>query len=277
MTSVVVLLLVTLRDCVRSRAALQLEVLALRHQLHVLGRSRQRRLRLTRADRLLWVWFSRVWSEWRAALVIEAGYGDRLASPRLPPVLDVEERSPEGRSPVPADVRALIRTMSQTNPLWGAPRMHGELLKLGIEVCQARVAKYMVRHRQPPSQTWRTFLANHVAQIAAADFFIVPTATCRLLFVLAILARKRRRVLHVAVTDHPTAAWTTQQLREAFPWNAAPRHLVRDHDTAWATTTAAMDIHEVLTTAAGLREPADIRSSAIELASAAAGHPRDVR
>ena len=140
--------------------------------------------------------------------------------------------------------------MSEANPLWGAPRIHGELLKLGIEVCQATVAKYMVRHRQPPSQTWRTFLANHLGQVVAADFFVVPTATCRLLFVLVLLAHERRRVVHVAVTDHPTAAWTAQQLREAFPWDEAPRYLLQDRDhafNAWANTATAMDIHEILT------------------------------
>jgi putative transposase len=140
--------------------------------------------------------------------------------------------------------------MSQANPLWGAPRIHGELLKLGVEVSQASVAKYMTRRDGPPSQTWRTFLANHFHQIAAADFFVVPTATCRLLFVLVILMHERRRVVHVAVTDHPTAPWTAQQLREAFPWNEAPRYLVRDRDSAfdaWTNTAAAIGIEEVLT------------------------------
>jgi putative transposase len=140
--------------------------------------------------------------------------------------------------------------MSRENPLWGAPRIHGELLKLGIDVGQASVAKYMMRREKPPSQTWRTFLKNHLHQIAAADFFVVPTATCRLLFVLVILAHERRRIVHVAVTDHPTAAWTAQQLREAFPWNEAPRYLFRDRDSAfyaWTTTAAAIGIEEILT------------------------------
>ncbi len=135
--------------------------------------------------------------------------------------------------------------MSQANSLWGAPRIHGELLKLGVNVSQATVAKYMARRRRPPSQTWRTFLANHLGQIAAADFFVVPTATYRLLFVLVILAHERRRVVHVAITDPPTAAWTAQQLREAFPWNDAPRYLLRDRDAAfhpWATTATAMEL-----------------------------------
>ena len=108
----------------------------------------------------------------------------------------------------------------------------------------------MVRPRRPPSQSWRTFLANHIGQVMAADFFVVPTATCRLLFVLVILAHERRRVVHVAVTEHPTAAWTAQQLREAFPWDRSPRYLLRDRDhafQAWANTATAMDIKEVLT------------------------------
>ena len=140
--------------------------------------------------------------------------------------------------------------MAEANPLWGAPRIHGELLKLGIGVSQASVAKYMPRHRRPPSQTWRTFLANHVDQIMAADFFVVPTATYRLLFVLVILAHHRRRVVHVAVTAHPTAAWTAQQLREAFPGDAVPRYLIRDRDHAFGEigrTASGMGIHEVLT------------------------------
>ena len=140
--------------------------------------------------------------------------------------------------------------MADSNPLWGAPRIHGELLKLGLKVSQATVAKYMPRRTTPPSQTWRTFLANHVHQIAAADFFVVPTSSCRLLFVLVILVHERRRVVHVAVTDRPTAAWTAQQLREAFPWDEAPRYLVRDRDTAfaaWATTAAAIGINDVMT------------------------------
>ena len=149
-----------------------------------------------------------------------------------------------------ADLRTLIRTMAQANPRWGAPRIHGELLKLGMEVSQATVAKYMWRQRQPPSQTWRTFLDNHIGQIVAADFFVVPTATYRLLFVLVFLAHDRRRIRHVAVTAHPTAAWTAQRLREAFPWDEAPRYLIHDRDHAFeclGATTKAMGIKEVLT------------------------------
>jgi hypothetical protein len=123
-------------------------------------------------------------------------------------------------------------------------------LKLGIDVSQTTVAKYMVRRRRPPSQTWRTFLANHATQLMAADFFVVPTVTCRLLFVLVILAHDRRRVVHTAVTAHPTAAWTAQQFREAFPWDQAPRYLIRDRDLTFHAVTAtakAMGVEEVLT------------------------------
>lgn len=211
MTSVLLSLLLTLRGVAQSRAALHLEVLALRHQSQVLQRSRPRRSRLVRADRWLCVWLSRVWTAWRTAVVIvqpETVIAWHRRGFRL--FWTWKSRRRTGRPTTAADVRALIRTMSQTNRLWGAPRIHGELLKLGIDVCQATVAKYMARRRQPPSQTWRAFLANHIGQVMAADFFVVPTATCRLLFVLVILAHERRRVVHVGVTEHPTAAWTVQ-------------------------------------------------------------------
>jgi putative transposase len=210
-----------------------------------------RRLRLTKADRWLWAWLSTSWPSWRTALVIVKP--DTVITWHRQGLClwwTWKSRRRTGRPSVTADVRALIRTMSQANPLWGAPRIHGELLKLGLDVCQASVAKYMIRRDKRPSQTWRTFLANHMQQIAAADFFVVPTATCRLLFVRVILAHERRRVVHVAVTDRPTAAWTAQQLREAFPWNQAPRYLVHDRDSAfhaWATTAPAIGIVEILT------------------------------
>jgi transposase InsO family protein len=140
--------------------------------------------------------------------------------------------------------------MSEVNRLWSAPRIHGELLKRGINVYEATVAKYMARRQRPPSQTWRTFLANHIDQIVAADFFVVLTLTYRLLFVLVILAHRRRRVAHVAVTAHPTAAWTAQQLREAFPEDAAPRYLIHDRDHAFAAlaaTASGMGIEDLRT------------------------------
>ena len=162
-----------------------------------------------------------------------------------------KSRRRTGRPAVPREVRDLIRTMSRANPRWGAPRLHGELLKLGIAVSQTTVSTYMDRRRSPPSQSWRTFLTNHVHTLVSADFFVVPTATFRLLFVFVILAHDRRRLVHVAITAHPTAAWTAQQLREAFPWNTAPRYLLHDrdgiYDEAFRDTVRRMGVTEVRT------------------------------
>jgi hypothetical protein len=214
MRSVLISLFRTAILSLRSRAALQLEILALRHQLQVLQRSRPRRVRLTQADRLFWISPSRLRTQWRSAIVIVkpdtvVGW-HRRAFRRF---WTWKSRHRFGRPAVPADVRALIRTMSQANPIWGAPRIHGELQKLCIEISESSVAKYLIRPRRPPSQSWPTFLRNQLQQVMAADFCVVPTATGRLLFVLVMLAHHRRRVVHVAVTAHPTAAWTAQQLR----------------------------------------------------------------
>ena len=135
-----------------------------------------------------------------------------------------------GRPAVSREVRELIRQMCRENPLWGAPRIHGELLKLGIDIGETSVGKYMVRRRKPPSQTWRTFLENHVKSMVSVDFFTVPTIRFQVLHVFLVLAHQRRRILHFNVTAHPTAEWTAQQLREAFPWDSAPRYLLRDRD-----------------------------------------------
>ena len=145
----------------------------------------------------------------------------------------------------------MIRQRSLANPLWGAPRIHGELRKLGIEVSQATVAKCMARQRKPPSQTWRTFLNHHVQQLVATDFFVVPTVTFRVLYVFVVLAHERRRLVHFNVTEHPPAAWTAQQMLEAFPEDTAPRYLLRDRDQIYGESFRArmrgMGVHEVLT------------------------------
>ncbi len=141
--------------------------------------------------------------------------------------------------------------MSSANPLWGAPRIHGELLKLGIVVSQATVAKYMVRRRGAPSPTWRSFLCNHAEGIAAIDMFVVASASFRLLYVLIILAHDRKKIVRTAVTEHPTAAWLSRQVTEAFPWDTAPRYLLRDRDAsyglAFRSRVEAMGIKEVIT------------------------------
>jgi putative transposase len=122
----------------------------------------------------------------------------------------------------------------------GAPRIHGELLKLGIAVAQSTVAKYLQRRRKPPSQNWRTFLTNHIEQTASIDFFTVPTATFRVLFVFVVLSHARRRVVHFGVTEHPTEEWTVQQTRVAFPWDHAPRYVLRDRDAIYGSEFAAI-------------------------------------
>jgi transposase InsO family protein len=141
--------------------------------------------------------------------------------------------------------------MSQENPLWGAPRIHGELLKLGFEVSEATVSKYLTRQPKPPSQTWQTFLQNHVGCLASIDFFVVPTIRFDLLFAFIVLHHERRRVVQFAVTSHPTAAWIAQQITDAFPWETAPRFMIRDRDGAYGSAVrariAAMGIEEVVT------------------------------
>ncbi len=161
-----------------------------------------------------------------------------------------KSRVRRGRPCTSRDVRDLIRRMSLANPGWGAPRIHGELLKLGVDVGETTVAKYLVRPRRRSSQTWKTFLTNHVHELVSIDFFVVPTAIFRLFFVFVVLSHDRRRVLHFGVTAHPTSEWTAQQLRHAFPWDTAPRFLLRDRDSCYGSefgeTVRALNIEEVL-------------------------------
>ena len=238
----------------RSRAALELENLALRHQIGVLQRSARKRPRLTSVDRLLWVSLSRVWSGWRSALAIvqpETVIAWHRAGFRLFWTWKVQRGQP-GRPVVSREVRDLIRRMCRENPSWGAPRIHGELLQLGIDIGETSVSKYMVRCRKPPSQTWRTFLDNHTKQLVSIDFFTVPTLRFQVLYVFLVMAHDRRRILHFNVTAHPTAEWTGQQLREAFPFDQPPRYLLRDRDAifgdAFRGQVRDMGIQEVLCT-----------------------------
>ncbi len=253
MLTILRLLFSSLRSSLRSRAALQAEILALRHQLIVLQRSTQgRRVRFHTIDRVFWVWLSALWRGWRShvrIMKVDTVIAWNRKGFRL--YWTWKSRVHQGRPCKPREVRDLIRKMSLANPGWGAPRIHGELMKVGINnIGETTVAKYLVRPRRPPSQTWKTFLANHVHQLVSADFFVVPTATFRLLFVFLVLSHDRRRVLHFGVTAHPTSEWTTQQLRHAFPWDTAPRFLLRDRDACYGAdfreTAAALNIEEIL-------------------------------
>src|SRR6516162_9871174 len=199
MFAIILSLLCSIRQGFRTRAEIQAEILALRHQLLVLQRSaRAHKVRLTTSDRFLWVWLSRLWREWRSALVIvkpETVIAWHRRGFRL--YWSWKSRHSQGRPSLSREFIDLIRRMSLANPRWGAPRIHGELLKLGFELSEATVAKYMVRHRNPPSQTWRTFLANHSKEIVSCDFFVVPTVFFRVLFVFVILSHDRRRPVPV--------------------------------------------------------------------------------
>lgn len=226
------LFLATLSSLFRSRGAIQLENLALRHQIGVLRRSAAKRPKFTSGDRLLWVWLSRVWNDWRSALAIvrpETVIAWHRAGFRLFWTWKVRHGQP-GRPVLSREIRDLIRQMCRENPRWGAPRIHGELLKLGIDIGESSVSKYMVRCRKPPSQGWRTFLENHLTQLVSIDFFTVPTIRFQILYVFLVLAHDRRRILHFNVTAHPNAEWTGQQLREAFPFDQLPQYLLRDRD-----------------------------------------------
>ncbi len=238
----------------RSRLSMQVEILALRHQLAVYQRGCTRP-RLKPSDRILWTWLSRVWSAWRDALVIvqpETVLAWRRRKFRQHWTRLTRSGKP-GRPAVPREVRDLIRKMSAANPLWGAPRIVGELGKIGIDLPKSTVAKYMVRPRRPPSATWRAFLKNHIKDLVAVDFFVVPTVRNQVLFVFLILAHQRRRVLHFNVTANPTAEWTAQQIIEAFPWDEAPLFLLRDRDGIYGEyfcrRVKNMGIEEVVTAA----------------------------
>jgi transposase InsO family protein len=218
----------------RSRSSLEAEILTLRHQLNVLQRKAPKRPVFSNFDRLVFASLYRLAPGILNALVIvrpETVIGWHRAGFRL--FWRWKSRSRGGRPKLPRDIRKLILEMSLANPLWGAPRIHGELLKLGINVGQTSVAKYMARHRRPPSQGWKTFLRNHAEGIAALDLFVVPTISFRLLYGILILSHSRRQILWLGVTAHPTAEWVARQLTEACGWDRVPEYLVRDRDSVY--------------------------------------------
>jgi putative transposase len=254
MISVLVAILSAIISAINRHRDLVLENLALRQQLAVFKR-RHPRPKLQPADRLFWIWLSTAWADWRASLLI--------VKPETVIVWHrqifyfywrwLSRRKSVGRPTVNPEVKVLIKQMAQSNPLWGAPRIHGELQKLGIEISERAVSRLIPKRRKPPSQTWRTFLDNHLGDIVGIDFFTVPTASFRVLFVLVVLAHHRRRIVHFNVTANPTAAWTAQQMVEAFPEESAPRFLLRDRDQIYGQEFRqrmhGMGIEEVITAA----------------------------
>ena len=250
--SILRLVLESFLSLFKTRGQLLLENLALRQQVTMLRQS-VKRPRATVADKLFWILFSRYVDGWRQ--VLHGLHPDTVVRWHRQGFRFYwrwKSRGPKpGRPAIDGGLRKLIRHMQATNMGWGAPRIHGELLKLGIDVSQATVSKYMVHPKIPPSQTWRTFLANHSDCLAAIDFFTVPTAGFRVLYVFIVLSHDRRRVVHFNVTEHPTAQWTAQQLVEAFPFDSAPRYLLRDRDAIYAETVRrrikSLGIEEVVT------------------------------
>jgi transposase InsO family protein len=218
----------------RSRATLEAEILILRHQLNIQRRHLPKRLTFSAMDRLIFAGLYRlVPSILNALTIVKPETVVRWHRAGFRSYWCWKSRPRGGRPIVPPEIRRLIREMSIANPLWGAPRIHGELLKLGIEIGQTSVAKYMARRRGPPSQGWKTFIRNHADGIAAMDLFVVPTISFRLLYGLLIMGHGRRQILWFGVTSHPTAEWIANQITEACGWEQAPRYLIRDRDRAY--------------------------------------------
>jgi transposase InsO family protein len=227
-------LLLAIRSRSTRRARLEAENLLLRQQLVVLRRKSPRRARLWNIDRLLLVWLYRLYpSLLDAIIIVQPETVLRWHRRGFRTYWRWKSRHVGGRPRVDSDIRALIRRMSRENPLWGAPRIHGELLMLGIEVAESTVSRYMVRRRRPPSQGWKTFLRKHAAGIASLDLFVVRTISFKLLYGLVILRHARRRLVTISVTCNPAAEWIAGQVTDAFPWDEAPRHLIRDRDGAF--------------------------------------------
>ena len=218
----------------KSKGRLEAENAALRYQLIIFRRRVRGRVRLTNGDRVfliqLYRWFPSVL---KAITIIRPETLVRWHRAGFRRYWRWKSRALGGRPQIDPDLRALIRRMSIENPLWGAPRIHGELLKLGFEVAQSSVAKYMVKRCGPPSQGWRTFLCNHAPDIAAMDLFVAPTIGFDLLYVFVIIRLGRRNLVWINVTPHPTAEWIACQITEAFPWKEAPRYLIRDRDCVY--------------------------------------------
>jgi transposase InsO family protein len=246
-------LLASLFSSMKSQRGLALENLALRQQVIMLKRS-VKRARPTAMDRIFWIAFSRSVNNWRENLI--ALHPDTIVRWHRTGFRRywAWKSRRAGRPLVATELRSLIRRMQSENVTWGAPRIHGELLKLGYDVCEATVSNYMRRYRKPPSQSWRTFLADHREVIAAIDFFTVPSVTFDVLYVFVVIEHARRRVVHFNITAHPTAKWIAQQLTEAFPFESAPKYLIRDGDAKYGITVkrriSALGIKDTVTTPA---------------------------
>ena len=252
MTHILYFLLSFLSFTFRSRLSLQLETAALRHQLSAY-RLKGQRPRIAPLDRFIWSVLARFWSRWRDALY--------FAQPRTIALWQkkrfrdywraLSQDGHPGRPTIAPELRQLIKRMWRSNPTWGSPRIVAELHKLGIEVAKSTVEKYKPHGKRLPSATWRAFLDLQLKNLVAIDFFVVPTVTFKVLFVFIVLAHDRRKIVHFNVTEHPTAQWTAQQLVEAFPFDTAPKYLLRDGDGIYGDRVqrrlASLGINEIVT------------------------------
>jgi transposase InsO family protein len=226
----------SLLDVARPKAALLAENTVLRHQVAILRQKAPAHLHIGRRDRLFLALLYRYFPDVLDAIhIVRPETLVRWHRMGFRALWRWKSRSRGGRPKVSKEIRDLIREMSLANPLWGAPRIHGELMMLEIDIAQSTVAKYMIRRRGPPSQSWKTFLRNHADGVASCDFLIVPTIGFKLLYAFIVLGHGRRKLLHIGVTAHPTAEWTARQLTEAFPWDHAPAHLIRDNDAIYGS------------------------------------------
>ena len=236
MSDLLKLILGVLASLFKLRAMLEAENLVLRQQINVLRRQTPKRPHLNNTDRFLFVWIYRLFPSVLGAMaIVRPETIVRWHRAGFRAYWRWRSRNRVGRPGISGELRMLIREMSLSNPLWGAPRIHGELLKLGFDVAQSTVACYIRRRWRPPSQGWRTFLSNHVDGIAAVDLFVLPTITFQTLYCLVILRHGRRVWVSFGVTANPTAEWISRQITEAFPWDRAPSYLIRDRDTSYGS------------------------------------------
>jgi hypothetical protein len=256
MLPVILCLFRIIRPLGSGHESVAIENLALRRQLAAYKRKRSRPL-LTEWDRLFWVGLSRLWDSWRdAPVVVQPATVVRWQRERFRRFwarLSRPKGCRRGRPAVAVEIRRLIRQMAMANPLWRAPRIHSELKMLGIAISKRTVSRIVRTVPRAPSQTWKTFLRNHVSQIVSVDFFTVPTIRLRVLFVFVVLEHHRRQVLHFNVTDHPTSAWVAQPMVEAFADGETPRNLIRDRDGVYGSEVSrrleSLRIEEVVTAA----------------------------
>src|ERR1700739_2011528 len=220
----------------KSKLRLEAENAVLRHQLIVLRRKGRGRTQPTKHDRWFLVqmyrWFPSIL---KVVTIVQPETLVRWHRAGFRRYWRWKSNSRGGRPRIEIELRALIRQMSTENQLWGAPRIHGELLKLGFSVAQSSVAKYMVKRCGPPSQGWRTFLRNHAPDIAAMDLFVVPTIGFKQLYTFIIVRIDCRDLVWINVTTNPTAEWIARQITEAFPWDGAPGYMIRDRDRIYGT------------------------------------------